>query len=58
MITISIIDLIPNDSSKKRFDDETITKIRSSKWWDWSHEEIKERLQDLKNIDEFIKKWC
>lgn len=49
---------VPAKPIKKRFDDETIAKIQKSKWWDWSHEEIKERLQDFKNVDEFIKKWC
>ena len=49
---------VPAKPIKKRFDDETITKIENSQWWNWSHEVIKERLQDFKNIDEFIKKWC
>ena len=49
---------VPAKPIKKRFDDLTIDKIQKSQWWNWSHEIIKERLQDFKNIDEFIKKWC
>ncbi len=49
---------VPAKPIKKRFNDEIIAKIQESKWWNWSHEEIKERLQDFKNIDKFIKKWC
>jgi len=46
-----------NDNSRYVVD-EIIEKIEKSEWWNWTHEELKERLPDLKNIDEFIKKWC
>ena len=49
---------VPAKPIKKRFNDEIIDKIQKSKWWDWPHEQIKERLQDFKDIDEFVKKWC
>ncbi|MBE5805957.1 MAG: acetyltransferase [Clostridiales bacterium] len=49
---------VPAKPIKKRFSDEIIEKIEKSEWWNWTHEELKERLPDLKNIDEFIKKWC
>ena len=49
---------VPARPIKKRFDQKTIEKIRNSQWWNWSHDKLKERLQDFKNIDEFIKKWC
>ena len=49
---------VPAKPIKKRFDDNTIDKIMKSQWWNWSHDKIKERLQDFKDIDEFIKKWC
>jgi len=49
---------VPARKIKMRFNPEQIEKIKNSKWWDWSHEQIKERLQDFKDIDLFIKKWC
>lgn len=49
---------VPARQIKKRFSDEIIEKIEKSRWWDWSHEEIKERYEDFRNIEEFVKKWC
>ncbi len=48
---------VPAYPIKKRFDEETIEKIERTKWWNWSHEQLKERYNDFKNIDEFIRKW-
>ena len=40
-----------------RFDEETIRKLESIKWWDWSHEKIKENFDDFTgNIQDFVKK--
>jgi hypothetical protein len=40
-----------------RFDEETIKKLESIKWWDWSHEKIKENFDDFTgNIQDFVKK--
>lgn len=44
---------------KKRFDDETIKKLLSIKWWEWSDEKIKENIELLlsSNIKEFVDKF-
>lgn len=42
---------------KYRFSIEIIKAIEKIAWWDWSHEEIKNRLADLKDIREFIYKY-
>lgn len=42
---------------KYRFPNEIIKEIEKIAWWDWSHEEIKDRLGDLKDIKEFIYKY-
>ena len=49
---------VPARPIKKRFSDEIIEKIEKSEWWNWSHEMIKERYDDFKDIEEFIRKWC
>lgn len=54
----SVVVGVPARSIKKRFSDEIIEKIEKSEWWNWSHEIIKERYEDFKNIEEFIRKWC
>lgn len=42
---------------KYRFPRDIIKAIEQIAWWDWSHDEIKARLDDLKDIREFIYKY-
>lgn len=42
---------------KYRFSQEIIKRLEEIKWWDWTHEEIKDRLGDLKDIREFLYKY-
>jgi len=41
---------------KYRFDKEIIEELEKIAWWDWSYEEIKNSLDDFKDIEQFIKK--
>ncbi len=54
----SVVVGVPARPIKKRFSEDIIEKIEKSEWWNWSHEIIKERYDDFKNIEEFIRKWC
>ncbi len=54
----SVVVGVPAKSIKKRFSDDIIEKIEKSEWWNWSHDVIKERYEDFKNIEEFVRKWC
>jgi hypothetical protein len=29
----------------------------SSSWWDWSHEQLRERIEDLTDIKRFLEKY-
>jgi serine acetyltransferase len=42
---------------KKRFSDDIITKMLEIKWWEWEHNIIKERFNDLMDIHSFIQKY-
>lgn len=42
---------------KYRFSIDIIDKLEEIAWWNWSHEEIKERIDDLKDIRTFIYKY-
>jgi phosphonate metabolism protein (transferase hexapeptide repeat family) len=42
---------------KFRFTKEVIKQLEQISWWDWSHEEICERIDDLKDIREIIYKY-
>ncbi len=40
-----------------RFSPEIIEKLLEIKWWDWSEEDIKNRIGDFYDIETFIKKY-
>lgn len=40
-----------------RFTPEQIEQLLEIKWWDWEDDVIKERIEDFKDIDIFIKKY-
>jgi len=42
---------------KYRFTKDIINRIEEIAWWNWSHEEISKRIDDLKDIREFIYKY-
>ncbi|XOB60602.1 DapH/DapD/GlmU-related protein [Campylobacterota bacterium DY0563] len=42
---------------KYRFSKDIIKKLEEISWWNWSHEEIRERIDDLKDIRAFIYKY-
>ncbi len=48
---------VPAHHLNYRFSPEIIQAIQSSRWWDWSHAELKERLADFSNIEAFCKKY-
>ncbi|WP_072680665.1 DapH/DapD/GlmU-related protein [Arcobacter sp. LA11] len=42
---------------KYRFTKDIINRLEEIAWWDWSHDEIASRIDDLKDIREFIYKY-
>ncbi|MGE4589606.1 MAG: CatB-related O-acetyltransferase [Acidaminococcaceae bacterium] len=42
---------------KYRFAPEIIEKLLRIKWWQWKDAQIKEHLDDMYDIEEFIKRW-
>lgn len=54
----TVVGGVPAKVIKKRFPDDVIEKINKTEWWNWTHEELKERLEDFKDIERFIEKWC
>lgn len=48
---------VPAKEIKKRFNEETVEALLELKWWDWSHEKIKEHIDDFHlPIDRFVDK--
>lgn len=53
----SIVVGVPAKEIKKRFNDEIIEALLHIRWWDWSHEKIKECIDDFHlPSEEFIHK--
>lgn len=51
----SIVGGIPAKHIKYRFDEETIHKLESSKWWDWDIEALEREFKNFQDIDGFLK---
>ncbi len=48
---------VPAKPIRKRFSDRIIEKLFEIAWWDWNHETLKERLDDLYHVEQFIEKY-
>ena len=53
----SIVAGVPAKKIKMRFSDELIAKIEQSRWWDWGHQIIKERIPDFRDMEAFVRKY-
>jgi serine acetyltransferase len=53
----SIVAGVPAKKIKMRFSDDLVEKIEQSKWWDWEHRIIKERLSDFRDMEAFVRKY-
>lgn len=40
-----------------RYDEDTIAAMLRIRWWDWSHEELRERLKDINDTAAFVRKY-
>lgn len=49
---------VPAKPIRKRFDDRTIEKLLSTKWWDWDRKILEERFADLYDMNLFLEKWA
>jgi acetyltransferase-like isoleucine patch superfamily enzyme len=47
----------PARISRIRFSEQQIAALNRIKWWDWDASVVRERLDDLKDIDKFIQKY-
>ena len=53
----TIVAGVPAKKINKRFDDDLIERIERTKWWDWDHQTLKERLPDFRNMEAFTRKY-
>lgn len=49
---------VPARVIRMRFDEGTIAGLEKTRWWDWDHETLKERLADLSSdVKTFLARW-
>lgn len=48
---------VPAKPIRQRFSDIVIDAMFTIKWWDWDHETLKERFDDLMDVDAFVLKY-
>lgn len=48
----------PQQIKRIRFTAEQIAKLEDISWWYWSREDVLDRIEDMKDIKEFIKKYA
>ena len=53
----AIVGGVPAKILKFRFDEETIKRIRETKWWDWEEKRFEDNYKLFHNSDEFISKF-
>ena len=45
---------VPAKTIRHRFDEDTILALQSTRWWDWEHATLQERLEDFRDIRRFL----
>lgn len=43
---------------RKRFPDAVAAALEKTGWWDWSHETLKQRLEDFRDLRHFLEKYA
>ncbi|GHF64937.1 hypothetical protein HNQ07_004656 [Deinococcus metalli] len=50
---------VPARFLRRRFDEPTADRLLASAWWDWTHEQLRERLDDLRgNVHTFVERYA
>lgn len=48
---------VPARPIGRRFDEAAAEAIEASRWWDWTHAQLAERLDDLCDVTTFLRRW-
>lgn len=49
---------VPARPIRTRFDAITVERLLATAWWDWDHETLKTRFDDLLNVETFLEKYA
>lgn len=48
---------VPAKPLRLRFSETVVERLLASAWWDWTHEQIAERFDDLLDVERFVEKY-
>lgn len=48
---------VPARPIRKRFSDDVIDRLMAIAWWDWDHETLKARIDEMNDLDGFIERY-
>jgi len=48
---------VPAKTIGRRFSEDVITRLLASRWWNWTHAQLRERMDELNRIDRFLEKY-
>ena len=48
---------VPAKHLRFRFEQNIIESLQRIRWWDWSPEQLKERIEDFRTIEGFCEKY-
>ncbi len=54
----SIVAGVPAEQIDRRFSTEVAARIEATKWWDWDHETLRERLTEFRDLDAFLEAYA
>jgi acetyltransferase-like isoleucine patch superfamily enzyme len=49
---------VPAQPIRFRFSNGVIEKLLDSKWWNWSHDTLQRRMDDLVDLNRFLERYC
>jgi phosphonate metabolism protein (transferase hexapeptide repeat family) len=49
---------VPAQTIRFRFSNEVIEKLLDSQWWNWSHDTLQRRMDDLVDLNRFLERYC
>jgi hypothetical protein len=49
---------VPAEPIRRRFPEDVAARVAATEWWDWDHETLRARLEDLRDLDSFLAKYA
>jgi phosphonate metabolism protein (transferase hexapeptide repeat family) len=57
VVPYCIVAGVPAAPIGQRFSDDVAARLLASRWWNWSHDQLRDRMGDLVQIERFLEKY-